>query len=227
VKYDYILKNNGVRVGLVSHDIALDSGMPGRATFIVNSTVSLSGTVLFSFSTNKNQQHNQFYGYIERSTKIGDGVQSIFCREKANVLEMRVPISLRNKTLKDVLAEVKNVTGCGFTVPSADYVTTPIPYCINTGTGFHLMEMLDDMFGIEDYVWQQRRDGLIYVGSWSDGHWPNSPIVIPNALLDKQLATQSAEILAIPGLRPNYQLNGNRLTSVRMIESKMVVSWKK
>ncbi|WP_417436719.1 hypothetical protein [Idiomarina abyssalis] len=89
------------------------------------------------------------------------------------------------------------------------------------------MEMLGNVFSIDDYVWQQRRDGLVYVGAWSDGHWPDAPITIPGALLDKQLATQSAEIMAIPGLRPNYLLNGNRLTGIRMIESKMVVSWKK
>jgi hypothetical protein len=46
-------------------------------------------------------------------------------------------------------------------------------------------------------------------------------------VLDKQLATQSAEIMAVPGLRPNYLLNGNRLTSVRMIDAKMVISWKR
>lgn len=227
MKYDYILKNNGERVDLVSHDVALDTGMPGRATFVVNSTASLSGTVLFSFGVNNKQQHGHFYGYIERCTKSGNGVQSLFCREKVNALEMRVPVALRNKTLKDVLKEVKDITGCGFSVPSASYVDTPVPYVFNTGSGFHLIKTLGDVFGIDNYLWQQRRDGLIYVGSWGDGHWPDSPVVIPSGLLDKQLATQSAEIMAVPGLRPNYLLNGNRLTSVRMIDAKMVVSWKK
>jgi hypothetical protein len=227
MKYEYILKNNGERVSLVSHDVALNAGMPARATFVVNSTVPLSGTVLFSFGTNGSQVHSQFYGYIERCVKAGNGVYSVFCREKSNALEMRVPISLRNKTLKEILVEVKAVTGIGFTVPKASYATKPIAYCFNTGSGFHLMEMLGNVFGIDDYVWQQRRDGLVYVGSCADGHWNSSPITIPEALLDKQLATQSAEIMAVPGLRPNYLLNGNRLTSVRMTESKMVVSWKK
>ncbi len=70
---------------------------------------TLSGTVLFSFGTN--------------------GVYSVFCREKSNALEMRAPVSLRNKTLKEILAEVKSATGVGFTVPKASYTTRPIAYC--------------------------------------------------------------------------------------------------
>jgi len=227
MKYDYTLKINGERVALVSHDVALNTGMPGRATFLIKSAVSLSGTAFFSFGVDGGQQQGHFYGYVERSTTAGNDVQTIFCREKSNMLEMPVPLALRNVTLKDVLTEVKRLTGLGFALPAADYVTKKVPYFINTGNGFHLIKALADVFEISGYLWQQRRDGLIYVGSWKDGHWPDTPINIPAAVLDKQLATQSAEVMAIPGLRPNYLLNDNRLTSVRMIDSKMVVSWKR
>lgn len=227
MKYDYTLKINGERVPLVSHDIALNSGMPGRATFTVKSAVSLSGTAFFAFGIDGRQQQGQFYGYVERSVQAGNGVQAVFCREKSNVLEMPVPLALRNVTLKEVLTKVKEITGLDFALPTADYVTKKVPYFFNTGNGFHLIKALADVFSISGYLWQQRRDGLIYVGSWSDSHWPDTPIHIPSAVMDKQLATQSAEIMAIPGLRPNYLLNDKRLTSVRMIESKMVVSWKK
>ncbi|WP_394178508.1 hypothetical protein [Marinomonas posidonica] len=227
MKYDYTLKINGEASSLITHDIVLDSSIPGRATFKINATDSPSGIVLFSFKVNNGKQHNHFYGYIERAAKISNGVWSIFCREKANALEQRVPLSLRNKTLKDILDEVKKLTGVGFTIPQADYTTKAIPYCFNTGNGFHLLQSLGNMLEIKDYLWQQRRDGLIYVGSWSDGHWPKQPINIANSLFDKQSPTQSAEIMAIPGLRPNFMLNGTRLKSIRMIDAKMVVSWKR
>mgnify|MGYP003639186965 CR=1 FL=1 len=227
MKYDYTLKTNGERAKLVSHDVALNDGMPGRATFVVESAVSLSGTAFFSFGVDGRQQQGQFYGYIERSTPAGKGVQTIFCREKSNMLEMPVKLALRNVTLKEVLTKVKEITGLGFDLPAVDYAAKKVPYFINTGNGFHLIKALGDVFGISGYLWQQRRDGLIYVGSWKDGHWPDTPINIPAAVLDKQLATQSAEIMAVPGLRPNYLLNGNRLTSVRMIDAKMVISWKR
>ena len=140
---------------------------------------------------------------------------------------MRVPVALRNKTLKDLLTEVKAITGCGFTLPKAAYASKPVPYFFNTGSGLHLIRSIAQVFGIDDFTWQQRRDGLIYVGAWSDGHWSNAPVDIPAATLDKQLAIQTAELMAIPGLRPSYLLNGKRLYSVRLIENKMVVSWKK
>ncbi len=227
MKYDYTLKVGGERVALVSHDIALNSGMPGRATFVVESAVSLSGTAFFSFGVDGRQQQGHFYGYIERSTAAGKGVQTIFCREKSSALEMPVQLALRNVTLKEVLTKMKEITGLGFAMPTADYVSKKVAHFINTGNGFHLIKALGDVFEINGYLWQQRRDGLIYVGAWKDGHWPDSPINIPAAVLDKQLATQSAEIMAMPGLRPNYLLNDKRLTSVRMIDAKMVVSWKR
>jgi len=227
MKYEFILKVNGERVSLVSHDIALDASASGRASFVVQSDHPLSGTVLFSFSINNGQQHGHFFGYIERSTPSSANAQTLFCREKSNVLEMRVPVALRNKTLKDLLTEVKKITGCGFTLPQKTYASKPVPYFINTGSGLHLLRSLATVFGIDDYTWQQRRDGLIYVGAWSDGHWQDSPVDIPAATLDKQLSTQSAELMALPGLRPGYLLNGKRLYGVRLKESKMVVSWKK
>lgn len=227
MKYEFILKVNNERVNLVKHDIALDACASGRASFVVQSDKPLSGTVFFSFSINNGQQHGHFFGYIERSTPASNNSQTLFCREKSNVLEMRVPVALRNKTLKDLLTEVKAITGCGFTLPQANYASKPVPYFFNTGTGLHLINSIAQVFSIEDFTWQQRRDGLIYVGAWSDGHWPNSPVDIPAATLDKQLATQTAELMALPGLRPSYVLNGKRLYSVRLIENKMVVSWKK
>jgi hypothetical protein len=134
---------------------------------------------------------------------------------------------LRNKTLKELLTEVKTITGCGFSLPQSSYASTPVPYFVNTGTGFHLLNKLAQVFGIDDFTWQQKRDGLVYVGAWSDSHWIDVPVEVPAAVLDKQLSTQTAELMAIPGLRPGYLLNEKRLYSVRLQGAKMVVSWKK
>ncbi|KZM40956.1 hypothetical protein OA92_15370 [Marinomonas sp. SBI22] len=227
MKYNFVLKVNGERVNLVSHDVALDAMAAGRASFVVQSEKTLTGSVYFSFGINNGQEHGHFYGYIERSTPASNQSQTLFCREKSNVLSMRVPLALRNKTLKDLLTEVKAITGCGFSLPQSSYASTPVPYFVNTGSGFHLLNKIAQVFGIEDFTWQQKRDGLIYIGAWPDSHWIDAPVEVPTAVLDKQLSTQSAELMAIPGLRPGYLLNGNRLYSVRLQEAKMVVSWKK
>lgn len=227
MKYDFVLKVNGVRVNLVSHDVALDAMASGRASFVVQSDKALSGAVYFSIGINNGQEHGHFYGYIERSTPASNNSQTLFCREKSNVLAMRVPLALRNKTLKELLTEVKAITGCGFSLPQSAYASIPVPYFVNTGSGLHLLNKLAQVFGIDDFTWQQKRDGLIYVGSWSDSHWIDVPVEVPTAVLDKQLSTQTAELMAIPGLRPGYLLNEKRLYSVRLQGAKMVVSWKK
>lgn len=228
MKYDFILTINGQRMDLISHDIVLNQRMAGRASFVVQSSETLNGLVYFSFSINGRQQHGHFYGYIERSTAASSNTQTVFCREKANLLEMPIPLALRNTKLSDVLTQVETITQCGFSLPAnASYTTKVVPHFVNTGSGLHLLRNLENAFDIDDYTWLQRRDGLIYIGSWADGHWANVPVDIPAAVLDKQLSTQSAELMAIPGLRPGYLLNDKRLYSVRLQDSKMVVSWKK
>lgn len=228
MKYDFSLKVGGIRYPVIAHDIRLSSNAAGVATFDVEASEPLSGSVYFAFSLNGGAQHGHFFGYVERSVPGTAKSQRIFCREKANAMEMRVPMSLRKTTLREVLEKAKEVTGCGFALPTAAaYTSKQVPHFINTGTGFHMLRTLASVFDITGFTWQQRRDGLIYVGSWADGHWKGSPIDVPSNLLDKSLATQSAELLAIPGLRPGYVLNGKRLCSVQLKGNKMVVSWKK
>ncbi len=228
MKYDFQLTINGERAQLVSHDICLDDSRPGRACFEVQSDTSLSGLVYFSFSVNGKQQHGHFFGYIETAVASSKQTQTLFCREKANLMEMPVPIALRHATLGDVLNAVSEQTGLQFTwSEQADYSQTTVPHFINTGSGFHLLKNLANVFNINDFTWIQKRDGSLFIGDWQDGHWSNTPINLPSDILDKQLATKSAELLAIPGLRAGYQVNGKRLYQVRLIDSKMVISWKK
>lgn len=228
MKYDFSIMVAGSSYPLISHDIRLSSNAVGVASYEVQSSEALTGAVYFSFSANGGAQHGHFYGYVERSVRATGKSQRLFCREASNAMEMRIPISLRKASLRDVLTKAKELTGCGFTVPtSADYTTIEVPYFINTGNGFHMLANIARVYNIANFIWQQRRDGLIYVGAWQDGHWSGTPINVPAAILDKSQATQTAELLAIPGLRPGYLLNGKRLYSVQMTGNRMVVSWKK
>lgn len=228
MKYNYLLQVGGVRYPVIDQDVRLASNACGVASFEVEATEALSGAVYFAFSLNGGAMHGHFFGYVERSVRATTKSQRIFCKEASNAMEMRMPISMRHATLRDVLTKAKELSGCGFSVPSnAAYVDQPVPYFINTGNGFHMLRKVAEVYGISNYIWQQRRDGRIYVGSWGDGHWPKVPVNVPRDVIDKVQATQSAELLAVPGLRPGYKLNGNRLYSVQMKGNKMVVSWKK
>ncbi len=225
MKFDYRLMINGERVHLVDHDVRLTYGRPGRAAFVVKSPVELSGLVHFSIS-NGGDYLGQFYGYIQRSTRHSADSQAIFCREKSAALTARVPIALRNCTLADVLAAIKQKTQLAFVVPNAAYVDTPVPAFINTGPGTSALHLIGDVFAIPDYLWQQRRDGKIYVGSWRDSHWAQTPVELPHDLSDEVRAAGSATLLPIPGLRPGFLLNGKRLQEVNLKNSKMGVVWK-
>ncbi len=225
MKYSHKLTINGVPTELIKHDVRLRYSQPGTASFTVKSTATLSGVVLFSLAVNGQQPHNQFYGYIERCTPASAEHQILFCREKSAALKPRLPISQRNKSLRDLLSEIAGKTGLKFSLPPQSYADTPVPYFINTGSGYHAMQQIGEVWQIPDYIWQLKRDGSIFVGSWSDSHWPGKPITIPANLLDKQQASQTAQMLAIPGLRPGFVLNGHRLTSVDLADNKMVIQW--
>lgn len=225
MKYNYNLAVNGKPVPLISQDVRLRYGQPGTATFTVQSETLLSGLVLFTLGINNQQKHVQFFGYIERCTPASSDHLKLFCREKSAALASRVPVSMRNSTLKELMTEIAERTGLNFSLAAADYANTPVPYFLNSGTGYHIMHKIGTVFGIKDYLWQQKRDGAIYVGSWQDSHWPKTPITLAGNLFGKQHANKSAEILALPGLRPGFVLNGNRLKSVQQTDSKMIVSW--
>lgn len=225
MKYNHDLAVAGQPVPVIDSDVRLRYGQPGTATFTVQSPRALSGVVLFTLGINNQQKHVQFFGYIERCTSASSEHQKLFCREKSAVLANRLPVSMRNQTLRDLLGEVARVSALNFSLGKGDYADTPVPFFLNSGSGYHLMHRIGSVFNIPDYLWQQKRDGSIFVGSWQDGHWPGMPITLPDNLFNKQQSNQSAELLAVPGLRPGFILNGKRLKAVQQIDSKMIVSW--
>lgn len=229
MKYNFAIIVGTKPYPIINHDIRLSANACGVASFELETTKHLSGVVYFSFSISDGQEFGHFYGYVERCVPATAKSVKIFCREKSNALSQRVPISVRQATLKQVLIEVKSITGLCFTEPKVevDYMVKEVPYFINTGSGLHLMRALSSVYEVSDFWWQQKRDGTIYVGAWDDSHWPATPIDIPASLLDKNLSTQTAELAAIPGLRPGYLFNGKRLTAVSLQGHSMVVSWKK
>lgn len=225
MKFDYVLTVNKQPIQLIAHDVRLSYSKPGRASFTVENSAPLQGIVHFSMKNNVTDQRSQFYGYIERSTPVGEHQLLLFCREKSAAMQFPLPLSYRNITLKELLQKISAETSQHFSIPKAEYVTQTAPFFINTGSGYHAMQQIGRVYSIRDYIWQQKRDGTIYLGSWQDSHWKEQPLTLPDNLFTKHSAAKTAELLAIPGLRPGYLLNGKRLKTVDLKENKMVVSW--
>lgn len=69
----------------------------------------------------------------------------------------------------------------------------------------------------------------MFVGSWADSYWGLRPALqLPVELFSNYQGNQSAEIAALPGLRPGAMINqGQRITAVTLTGTQMVLKWKK
>lgn len=225
--YSFYLRNKGQELQVVDHDVRLFYSLPGTAKFRVVSNEPISGSVYFSLSMNHMTRHGHFYGFIERCVRSTENTYILFCREMLAVLDRRLPVSLRHVSAKAVLDKVTDATEVEFSIPNSTSFDVSIPYFTHTGSALDIVRSLGNVFSINDYVCQQKRDGSVFVGSWSDGQWADNEINLPNEVFANALSTDIAEIMAIPGLRPNFVLNGKRIYALALKGVKMVVTWTK
>lgn len=224
----FFCRVSGGDIQLVDHDLRLFASAPGTASLKVVSETEPKGSVFVSVSVNGGERQQLFFGFIERATKATAETWTLFCREKIAALDRRLPISRRNTTLREVLGEVSSKTGISFALPSGSaYADQPVPHFVHIGTAIQAVRSAAGVFNISDFVCQQRRDGNIYVGSWMDGVWPDKPLTMPDSLFDGVRANESMTTVLVPGLRPNYTLNGRRIYEVSIKGVNMGVSWKK
>jgi hypothetical protein len=211
------------RVLLVANDA-------GRAQFTVDAgadAITPGSPVIFELGYAHDAELSQlFLGYVEQSVQSGPRRRRLFWREWAAVLQMPVPLNLRHPTVKDVLTAIHAATQLNFSLPEAGYSTAKVPHFANLGNGYQALAAIGRVFAIEDYLWQQQGGGLVYVGSWSDSRWPERTVAFPDSIFRAHLSTQSAEIAAVPALRPGVVLNGRRLTRVEFAGTAMTITWK-
>lgn len=228
MKLHKLLSINGQPVDLVRDEVRLDLRTPGRASFTVKAAATLRGLVTLDLGYNDKPLQRHFVGYIERSTTANTQEQVLFCREVAAILSYPLPMALRHVDLSAVLIEVSRLTGLRFRVPDTAYAKVRTPYFYSLGGGIQALDSLAQVFGIPDFVWHQQGDGEVYVGSWADSYWGTRPALqLPVELFDAYQGNQSAEIAALPGLRPGASINnGQRITSVTLTGTQMVLKWK-
>lgn len=228
MKLHKVLSINGNPTDLISDEVRLELRNPGRASFRVKASTAQRGLVMLDLGYNDKPLQRYFVGYIERSTTANSQEQVLFCREFTATLSYPLPMALRHVDLSAVLAEVSRLSGLRFRVPDTAYSKIRTPYFYSLGGGIQAMDSLAQVFGIPDFVWHQQGDGEVYVGSWSDSYWGGRPALqLPAELFDSHQGNRSAEIAALPGLRPGATINqGQRITSVTLAGTQMVLKWK-
>lgn len=229
MKSHIVVRVNGQPFDLVQHDVRLDLHTPGRARLTIRSQQAQRGLVTLDVGYNDKPMHRHFVGYIEQCTTANHREQVLFCRELAAVLDYPLPMALRHVDLHAVLTEASRLTGLRFRVPNASYARIRAPYFYSLASGIQALDSLAQVFNIPDFIWHQQGDGEVYVGSWADSYWGTRPALqLPVELFDAHQGNQSAQIAALPGLRPGAMINqGQRITAVTLTETHMVLKWKK
>ncbi|MBW5829192.1 hypothetical protein [Yersinia kristensenii] len=165
-------------------------------------------------------------GFVERSAPAENGSQRLFVRELVGVFERSWPCSLQHPTLRDVTDAVGKATAMRFVLPeNTAYTNTPIPHFQHNGSGYQLLDNLGRAFSIPDYVWYQLPDGTVYVGSYADSRFAQTPVDIPQEFAQGGGGGNSLTLPLIPAIRPGVIVNGRRITKVDVTDDKMTLTW--
>lgn len=208
--------NDNVKLGLFS---------TGRAMFTVITNNEPKGLIELHIGYNIDQLTPYFLGVIE-SQHYSGGRWFITCREFLGALSFPFSIAIRFATANTVLNKLKQI-GVDFVTPSAEYLNKKVPCFYHNGTGITALQEIGKVFNIENYIFQQRTDGKIYIGSWNDSGWAKSEINNFSEHPIKVSKSTLGEIVAIPKLRPGLKLNGRYITEVVLSGNKQTITWSK
>jgi hypothetical protein len=215
---------------IVSEAIQLDLNSTGRASFVVVCDQEPTGIIEYHISYNIDKPIPYFLGVIE-DKHFTNGRWYLTCRELLGALSYPAPLAIRFATMVDVLNALSEL-GLEFVYPEEfvdkkNYMNTAVPCFYHNGNGISALRQLGKIFQVKDYIFQQRPDGKVYVGSWHDSGWAKSaitnfaehPITVTNST--------TGELVATPQLRPGIKLNGRFITETTLIGNKQVIRWSK
>jgi len=211
---------------IVSKTVQLDIASTGRAKFEVVTEQEPSGLVELHLGYTLDDMVPYFLGVIE-SKHQANGRWYLTCRELLGALSFPAPLAIRHPTIKAVLGELAKL-GVEFVTPeSAGYLNQIMPAFYHSGTGIEALRQVGKVWGINDFIFQQRPDGKIFVGSWHDSRWLLAAINdFPEHTITAKSST-TGELIAIPKLRPGIKLNGRYITEVTLINDRMHIRWSK
>ena len=212
---------------LVDEVVNLTLFTPGRAVFTVQSHEPVTGMVIFSTGYHPKKIKPWFTGFVESATQVDAKQQRLFCRELSAVLFYRLPLALRDVTLRQTLVAISQITGLQFVLPqqAKPYTSLQAPVFYNTANGYHAMDSLAAVFAIKNLIWQQQPDGKVWVGSWYDAPLASRPVEIRRNWETQTTAANGATVPVLPTLRPGVFYNHKVLTSVELSGVHMKLTW--
>lgn len=228
MRFQQSLFIDGQEYQIIENNVFLELSSIGRAVFTIKSeSKPPRGVIFYDCGYTDGNYYRFFVGLVREIVKRDTRSWVIHCREISLALQLNCPISLRNCTLLDVLADISKTTRLNVsTKESADYATKLVPRFANTGNALHAIRLIGSVFDIEDVVWYQTKDGNIWIGDYQDSEWAKKQdITIPDKFFIKQQGSNMATLPAMPALRPGVRLNDFRLTEVNLQENEVHLKW--
>lgn len=216
---------SGDIVPVVDMNIALELSACGRGFITAQTEADYTGKMVRLDVGYTDLLLRWFTGYVERSQPAENGYQRLFVRELVGIFERSWPCSFQHPTLRKIAEWVTEHSGLTVTVPDADYSDKPIPHFTHSGTGYQLLSGLGRAFGITDYIWYQLPDGNVYLGSAAHGMFAGKSVDIPAEFGQNAAGGNSMTLPLVQSVRPGIELNGQRLTMVRLHNDDMAITW--
>ncbi|MEI9881654.1 hypothetical protein [Atlantibacter hermannii] len=217
---------SGDEVHLSDLNLVLELNACGRGFITAKTETDYTGKMVRIDAGYTTQLYRWFTGYVERSQPSENGFQRLFIREMVGIFDKQWPCSFQHPTLRSVTDWMAEHSGLKFVLPDGvKYTDTQIPHFTHSGTGYQLLAALGKAFSIQDYIWYQLPGGDVFTGSAAHGMFAGKPVVIPDEFTQAAAAGDSVTLAVVPSLRPGVEVNGRRITSIRMHNDDMTLTW--
>lgn len=216
---------SGDAVHLVDVNIVLELNGCGRGFITAETAEDYTGKVVRLDVGYTDKVLRWFTGYVERSQPAENGYQRLFVRELVGIFDRSWPCSFQHPTLRQIAGWLTENSGLTVSVASASYADKPIPHFTHSGTGFQLLASLGAAFGVTDYQWYQLPDGDVWLGAAEHALFAGKPVDVPAEFASSATGGNAMTIPVVQSIRPGVELNGQRLTRVRLHNDELEITW--
>ena len=216
---------SGDAVHLVDVNIVLELNGCGRGFITAETAQDYTGKVVRLDVGYTDKVLRWFTGYVERSQPAENGYQRLFVRELVGIFDRSWPCSFQHPTLRQIAGWLTENSGLTVSVASAAYADKPIPHFTHSGTGFQLLASLGAAFGVTDYQWYQLPDGDVWLGAAEHALFAGKPVDVPAEFASSATGGNAMTIPVVQSIRPGVELNGQRLTRVRLHNDELEITW--